>query len=82
MAAASANKHVFGTGSFSQCAARRDVVGVKMRVDDVANAHPRRFGGAEVRGNVTERVDDGSGCASAAAEQIRGRDGIGVKKLT
>lgn len=75
-------QHVFGSGSFSESATGGDVIGVKMSVDDIANAHPRRFGGLEVRGKVTKRIDYGSRCAAAAAEQIRSRDGIGVKKLT
>ena len=42
LAAASANRHVLGAGCFSESPTRGDVVGVKMRVDDVANAHSRR----------------------------------------
>jgi hypothetical protein len=75
-------QNVLGTGGFSQCAARRDMVGVKMRVDNVANPHSRRVCSEEVQGRVTERIDHGCDSASAAANQIGGRDGIGVKKLT
>ena len=32
-------QHIFGAGRFGQLTAGRDVIGVKMRIDDVANAH-------------------------------------------
>ena len=63
-------QHVLGARRLSECTAGGHVVGVKMRVDDVANAHAGRFGGLEVRRGVAERIDDGAGGASAAAEQI------------
>jgi hypothetical protein len=57
------------------------VVGVQMRVEHVANTHAHRLGGPQVRGKVAKRIDYGRGGVSAAAEEVRRRNGIGVEKL-
>jgi hypothetical protein len=41
------------------------MVGVNMRVDDIADAHSRRLGGFPVGGKVTKRIDHG--CSGAPA---------------
>ena len=57
------------------------MVGMKMRIDDVADAHAGRFGGTKIRGKVTERINDGCSGAPAAAEQIGSGYRIGVQEL-
>ena len=38
-------QHVFGASGLRECAAGGYMVGVKMRIDDVADAHAGRLGG-------------------------------------
>ena len=57
-------------GGLSECTAGGYVVGVKMRVDDVANPHAGRFSRLEVRRGVSERIDNSAGGPSAAAKKV------------
>jgi hypothetical protein len=53
-----------------------------VRVDDKEDAHAGLVGRAQVWFYLTNRIDDGAARASAATEQVRDRNGVGVQKLT
>jgi len=72
---------VFRPGRFGQVASGGDVIGMKMRINDVENTHARFFGRAEIGSNVAEGIDDRGGSLSAASEQVGRSHGIGVEKL-
>jgi len=71
-------KHILGSGFFGQRAAGRKMVSMKVRVDDVTNAHAGRLSGTKIRRNVTERINDRCRSLPAASEQIGGRYRIDV----
>jgi hypothetical protein len=59
------------------------VVGVRVRVDDVADAESCLVGRTDVRVRVADRVHHRAGRLAAAAEEVRGSNcGIDVEKLT
>ena len=60
----------------------RDMVGMDMRIDHVEDAHARRRGRLEIGRDVADGIDDGRGRLAAAAEEVGGGDGIGMKKLS
>ncbi|HEY5127768.1 MAG TPA: hypothetical protein VIJ35_10835 [Bradyrhizobium sp.] len=43
---------------------------MNMGVDDKMDAHAGSLCGAQIRLNITDRIDDGTGRTSTAAEQI------------
>jgi hypothetical protein len=53
-----------------------------MRVDDEMDAHAGAFCGAQIRLDLAGRIDDSSGRAPTAAEQVRDADGLLVPELT
>jgi hypothetical protein len=53
-----------------------------MGVDDIADVHARLFRRAEIALNVACRIDHRADGLSAAAEQIRNPDPIGMQVLS
>jgi hypothetical protein len=74
-------QYILGTGDFGQPPPCRDMVGVNMRVDDIENAHPGVSGRIKIWRDLAHRIDHGSRCLSATAEEIGDRDGIAVQEL-
>jgi hypothetical protein len=74
-------QHVFRARHLGQFTAGRDVIGVQMRVHDVANAHAGLFGRAKIRSQIAEGIDNSSERLAATAEHIGRRDRIGVQEL-
>jgi hypothetical protein len=75
-------EHIFGTRAFGEVATGGKVVGMNVRVDDEADAHSRVLGCAQVRPDVTSRVDHGTGRMPAAAEEVGDADRIVMQELT
>ena len=57
------------------------MIGMEMRVDDVEDPQARRFRRRKIWSDITDGIDDGAGGLAAAAEEIRGRHGLGVQEL-
>ncbi len=75
-------ENVFGPGRLGERAPRGQVIGMDVRVNDVANLQPGLSGRVEIARDVADRVDDRAGGLAAAAEQIRDADRIGVQELS
>jgi hypothetical protein len=52
-----------------------------VRVDDEVDAHAGVFGRTQIGLDLADRVDNGSRCLAAAAEEVGDADGILVKEL-
>ena len=74
-------EHVLCAGRLGELPARREMVGVNVGVDDKMDAHARGLCGAHVRLDLADRIDDGPGRASTAAEQVRDANGLLVQEL-
>jgi hypothetical protein len=57
------------------------MIRVDVGVDDVIDAHSRRFRGAEIGRDIADRIDDRSGRLASAAEEIGDGNGIDVQEL-
>jgi hypothetical protein len=55
---------------------------MNVSVDDKMNAHTRSFRGTQIRFDLADGIDDGTGRATAAAEQVGDADGLTVQELT
>jgi len=75
-------QHVLGFRGFSQFTTRGQVIGVKMRIDDVKDSHAGSVGGRAIEFDVADRIDDGRGRLASATKEIGNRDRHGVEELT
>jgi len=56
------------------------VIGMDVRVDDVKDPHAARLGGAAVSLDIPDGIHHSAAGPAAAAEEIRDRDRLGVRK--
>src|ERR1700687_6080825 len=72
-------EHVFCAGRLGELPARREMVSMNVGVDDKMDAHAGGLCAAHVRLDLADRIDDGAGRTSTAAEQVRDANGILVQ---
>jgi hypothetical protein len=63
-------KHVFCAGRPGELPAAREMVSMNVGVDDKMDAHAGSLCGAQIWLYLADRIDDGTGRASTAAEQV------------
>ena len=56
------------------------MVGMKVRIDDVENAHARRLGDGQIRFDLADGIDHGAAGLAAAAEQVGDRYRVAVQE--
>ena len=72
---------VSGSGCLGQRPPGRNVIGMEMGIDHMADLHLRRLGGIEIRLDVADRVNHQSGGPATAAEEIGDADRVETEKL-
>jgi hypothetical protein len=63
-------QHVLCAGCLGELPTRREMVSMNVGVDDKMDAHAGGLCCAQIRLDLTDGVDDGTGDASTAAEQV------------
>ena len=76
------SEHILGAGRLGELPPCREMVGMNVGVDDEMDAHASGLGGVHVGLDLADRIDDRTGRASTAAEQVGDADGLMVQELT
>ena len=74
-------QYVLSTGGLGQFAARRNVIGMQMGVDDIKDAHSGFVGRFQIGTDIANGIDNGRGRTSSAAKEVGRRDRISVQVL-
>jgi hypothetical protein len=75
-------EHILCAGGLGELSAGREMVGMNVGVDDKEDAHAGGLCGAQMKLDLADRIDDGAGRASTAAEQVGDTDWLTVQELT